>query len=250
MAYKLSVPRTIGDVTAPTSRSKPGPKGTLSTDLIARTGLDLLDAEGAGALSVRRVATELGVQPNALYTYVADRTGLERAVAELALAEADIGLLDGPARRWRSRIESYARSLRSVLLAHSGVAGLLMRAPMDGPAALAVGEGLLAAFADAGLRPRDAARAVWPVIVFVIGSLALDAADVPTGSPLGPEAERVADRSARFADVDAATWPLTSAAADTIARWPTAAQFDWGLRRLLDGLGGAAMRKDVHHVQS
>ena len=90
---------------------KRGPKRTLSEERVTETALALVDREGGAALSVRRVALELGVRPNALYTYVPDRAGLERALVEWVMLQADLAHLDGrPApgghgsatTRWRS----------------------------------------------------------------------------------------------------------------------------------------------------
>jgi AcrR family transcriptional regulator len=228
----------VEEQTSTPARSR-GPARSLSLEQIVDVALALVDAEGADALSVRRVAGVLGVRPNTLYTYLAGRAALEQAVVERVLAEADPRLLDGDASQWRARITTYALALRRRLRAHPGVAALVMRAPMDGAAALAVGEGMLGAFADAGLATEDAARATWVVIVQVLGSVALDVADTPDGRP-GPERAWVASRRARMRGLDAADWPLTVAATDDVARWVTKAQFAWGLDAVLTGLTSGA----------
>jgi AcrR family transcriptional regulator len=217
-----------------------GPKRTLTVDSVATAALRLLDEDGPGALSVRRVATELGVMPNAIYTYVPDRSGLERAVVELVLAQSDLALLDGPPSRWRRRVRAYAASLRALLLDHPGVALLLMSAPMDGPTAIEVGERLLGALEDGGLPPTARARGVWVLIVHVLGSVALDVAETDGRRPLAPEADRVAGRREALGFLDAAVWPRSVAAADVQASWITEEQFGWGLDRILDGLAGTA----------
>jgi TetR/AcrR family tetracycline transcriptional repressor len=225
--------RAAGESRGP---GRPGPGRTLSDEQVVDTALALLDREGHGALSVRAVAAALGVRPNALYTYVADRAALERAVVERVLAEADLELLRGPARSWRRRLIGYAGSLRRALLARPATVPLLMTAPMTGPVALEVGERLLAALEDAGLKPHDAARACWVLIVYVIGSAALDVAETDGRAPIAPEAERTAQRLAGFQAVDPTDFPRTAAANPVMAAWVTTAQFQWGLDRLLAGL--------------
>jgi AcrR family transcriptional regulator len=217
-----------------------GPKRTLTVDSVAATALRLLDDEGPSALSVRRVATELGVMPNAIYTYVPDRAGLERAVVELVLSQSDLTLLDGPPSRWRRRVRAYATSLRSLLLDHPGTALLLMSAPMDGPTAVEVGERLLGVLEDGGLTPTARARGVWLLIVHVLGSVALDVAETDGRRPLAPEAERVAGRREALGFLDPETWPRSVRAADVQATWVTEEQFLWGLDRILDGLAATA----------
>ena len=213
-----------------------GPKRTLSVDKIAATALALLDEEGPAALSVRRVATELGVMPNALYTYVPDRAGLDRAVVELVLSQADLSLLDGPPSRWRRRIRAFALSLRAHLLDHPAAALLMMSAPMDGPTAVEVGERLLGVLEDAGLKPTARARGVWVLIVHVLGSVALDVAETDGRRPLAPEAERVAGRREALSFIPAEVFPRSAAAADVQATWVAQEQFLWSLDVILDGL--------------
>ena len=200
----------------------------------------VVDEGGPDALSVRAVAGRLGLNPNALYTYVPSRAALEKVVVERVLGESDRGLLAGQAERWRQRIASYAGSLRAALLTHPGAARLLMTAPMDGPNALQVGEGLMGALVDAGLSDDDAARACYLIIVQVLGAVALEVAETDGRPPLAPEADRVAGRREALTGFDAECWPHTAAAIDVMAQWISTEQFDWSLARLLDGLAGAA----------
>jgi AcrR family transcriptional regulator len=195
-------------------------------DRVVQAALDLLDEDPSATLSVRGVAARLGVRPNALYTYVADRAALERAVADRLLGEADPALLSGRPP-WPRRIEAYACALRRVLLARPAAAPVLLTAPMDGPNAALVGERLLGSFTAAGLRPADAARATYALIVYVLGSVALTAAE--------PEPDEAARRE-RLSAVDPDVLPLTAETAAVAARWNSEEQFRWGLRRLLAGL--------------
>jgi AcrR family transcriptional regulator len=200
-----------------------GPKRSLSVERILAVAMGMFDGD---VPSIRGIAAELGVRPNTLYTYLPDRAALERALVDRLLAEADPGLLVSDLR-WRQRIEDFAVSLRKILLDHRGAAALFHAAPMDGLTAVIVGERLLAAFAEAGLPPEAASRAAYAVIVQVLGSAALTAADLGSGTEL------VAAR--RKATIDATLFPLTASTLDTSATWNTVEQFRWSLRALLDG---------------
>jgi hypothetical protein len=90
--------------------------------------------------------------------------------------------------------------------------------------------------ADAGLTPEQASRAVYAVIVHVLGSTALEVAETDGRPPLPPEAERIAGRRAAPAAVDPAVLPLTAATVGSAASWIGAEQFEWGLAALLDGV--------------
>lgn len=221
-----------------------GTRRRFDRDQVVTAALALLDEGGPAALSVRRVAGSLGVLPNALYTYVADRQALEALVVERVLAEADVTLLDGGAGAWRDRVAGFAGSLRTVLLAHPGAAGLLTTVPLQGPVAVAIGEGLLRAFSDAGLDTDGSARAAYAAIVHVLGSVVLEVAETDGTAPVPPEADRIAGRAEAFGYLDPAAAPLSAAAAPTMATWIGTEQFTWGLDTLLDGVAARSGRVD------
>jgi AcrR family transcriptional regulator len=192
----------------------------------------VLDERGAAGLSVRAVATELGINPNALYTYVRSREDLERLVVESVLAEVPPRSNRGT---WQSRIRGLCLDVHAALVRHPGAAQLFMNAPMDGPQAMELGEGLLRELTRAGLSPAQASRAAYTLIVQVIGFSALAMAETDGTVPLTPEAERVAARRAALEHVPADTHPLTAATRDTAAAWVGEAQLRWSVDRLLEG---------------
>lgn len=222
------------DTTTPRRR---GPKRSLTLDRVVDAALEVVDEGGPTALSIRSVATRLGVLPNALYTYVESRAALERELVERVLSESDIALLAAPNQPWRQRILDYALSLRTTMLQHPAVALLIMTAPMDGPAALLVGERLIDAFTEGGLSPEDASRSSYALMVQVLGFLALEVAETEARPPLPDEADRVGQRRAALDFLDPTDWPMTAATRDVTAQWITTEQFTWSVERLLDGVG-------------
>ena len=220
----------------PISKPRRGPRRSLELPQVVDAALLVVDEGGPEALSVRAVAGRLGVNPNALYTYVASRVALEREIVERVLAESDLTLLAGGDRTWRQRVLAYSTSLRLSLLRHPAVARLMMTAPMDGPTALLVGERLIGALVEGGLSADDAARSTYALIVQVLGSVALEVAETDGRPPLPPEQDRIAGRRAVFEWVDAAQWPMTAATKDVAAQWISTDQFVWSVDRLLDGI--------------
>lgn len=196
------------------------------------TALRVLDERGAAGLSVRSVATELGINPNALYTYVRSREDLERLVVESVLAEVPPRSGRGT---WQSRIRGLCLDVHTALVRHPGAAQLFMNAPMDGPQAMDLGEGLLRELTRAGLPPAQASRAAYTLIVQVIGFAALAMAETDGTVPLTPEADRIAGRRAALEFVPAESHPLTAATRDTAAGWVGEAQLRWSVDRLLEG---------------
>ena len=221
----------------PPTRRRPGPRRALSEEEILDAALSLLDDGGPNAASVRGVAAKVGVAPNAVYTYFADKAAVFRALVDRLLGDVDHGVFVDREQPWRQRVESLALELRALLAAHPWAIALMIGGPMDGPHALALNERLLELLADAGLNPTDAARAAYLLIVYVFGSLALEVADLgPQAGPLPPESERIAKRQDAFAATRAGTFPRSAAAAAAMAAYISTDQYLWGLHRILDGI--------------
>ena len=211
---------------------EPSTRRGFSTEQVAVTALRVLDERGASGLSVRSVATELGINPNALYTYVRSREDLERLVVESVLAEVPARSNRGP---WQSRVRGLCLDVHAALVRHPGAAQLFLNVPMDGPQGMELGEELLRELTRAGLPPTQASRAAYALIVQVVGFAALAVAETDGTVPLTPEAERVAARRAALELVPAETHPLTAATRDTAAAWVGEAQLRWSVDRLLEG---------------
>lgn len=190
----------------------------------------------AESVSVRRIAAGIGVAPNAVYTYFPSKAAVLGAVVERILGEVDLNALSDSGRPWRDRIKALSLDLRTRLVAQSGAVTLLLGGPMDGPNALGLGERLLAVLADAGLDREEAARASYLLMVYVLGAIALEVAELDPTSPTPPEGDRFAARHAAFARLPADRYPRSAAVAGTMAGYITTEQFIWGLDRVLDGL--------------
>jgi TetR/AcrR family transcriptional regulator, tetracycline repressor protein len=223
-------------MSAPVVRRRPGPRRALTEDEILDAALSLLDDGGPDAASVRGIAARVGVAPNAVYTYFPDKAAVVRALVDRLLGEVDHDVFADRSRPWRERVEALALDLRERLSAHPGVINLMVGGPMNGPHALALNERLLELLADAGLEHTDAARASYLLIVYVFGSMALEAADVHEAGRLPPESDRIAARERAYATTPADDFPRSSAAAPTMAGFIATDQYLWGLRRVLDGI--------------
>jgi AcrR family transcriptional regulator len=99
----------VGTVVGPPPRAvrrTAQPEGDLNRDEVVRMGIAIADAEGLAALSMRRIAAELGVSTMALYRYVGGKDALvvqmvNEAIGEFPLGEAPSG--------WREAITAVAR---------------------------------------------------------------------------------------------------------------------------------------------
>jgi AcrR family transcriptional regulator len=135
---------------SPRKRGRP-PRFTRAT--VLATALALVDREGAAALSLRRLAGELGVEGMSLYTYVSGRDELLDGITELLVAE--VMPADAPGD-WRQIVERFCRGWRAAALRHPAATQLAGMRPLRTPESLAIVERLLASLREAGLEPREA----------------------------------------------------------------------------------------------
>jgi AcrR family transcriptional regulator len=83
---------------------------------IVDAALDLIDREGIGALTMRRVADELAVQAPSLYNHVRSKDELLDAVGETVMQHVDVSGFERLG--WRDALESWAWSYYEALVAH------------------------------------------------------------------------------------------------------------------------------------
>src|SRR5215470_7436204 len=92
---------------APSQRRLGASDGALTPVRIAAAGVAIADAEGLGAVSMRRVASELGVATMSLYRHVQDKDGLLLQMLDAVFR--DVGPPADPPAGWRPRVEIAAR---------------------------------------------------------------------------------------------------------------------------------------------
>jgi len=194
-----------------------------------------LDTGGPAAVSVRGIAAQVGIAPNAVYTYFPNRAAVLGALVERFLGEVNHDRFADRQVPWRQRVEALALELRTQLVGHPGAVRLLLGGPMDGPNALALRESLSEVLADAGSTPDDAARASYVLIVYILGAVALEVAEIDQHhTPTEPE--RVVTRRAALDTISPDLYPRTAETAATVSEYLTTDQFLWGLTRILNGL--------------
>lgn len=137
----------------------------LTRDEIVTTALGIMDAYGLADLSMRRLATTLGVQPSALYWHFANKQTLLAAVADQVLADLP-AFTPGD---WSLRLRLWAARLHALLRRHRSGAELVssvlaLRGWDAGPGA-GVERGLI----DAGVDPGLARTASAGVLHLVLG---------------------------------------------------------------------------------
>jgi AcrR family transcriptional regulator len=203
-----------------------GKRGTLSRERIARTVLELADREGVDAVSMRRLARELGVGTMTLYGYFRSREELMDAAVDLATEalHPDVGK-----RPWKEELRGLFQIMKEGLAGHpSGVQSRLAR-PMLSPGALRLTEAGMAILTGAGFSRRDAAHAYRALFLYTFGFAAFS-------TPTDPEDVKRHTR-ATLAALPQDEYPVLSAAsAEAAATMAGDEQFEFGLECLLEGL--------------
>ncbi|MBN6038118.1 TetR/AcrR family transcriptional regulator [Amycolatopsis sp. 195334CR] len=155
------------------------PWGSLERAQIIGAALDLARREGLAALTIRRLATEVGASRMALYRHVPDKEALLDLVAN-EIAEKHVipeEALRGP---WEERLRLLAHGMRRELRAYPGFAERIMTRGNAGPGGLRVAETIASVLTAAGLSEASAARFYLITIDLVLGRAHREANGDPT----------------------------------------------------------------------
>ncbi|MFI2212383.1 TetR/AcrR family transcriptional regulator C-terminal domain-containing protein [Streptomyces sp. NPDC020141] len=152
------------------TRPRPEPRRRApGVDQYVAAALAVADAEGLAAVSMRRVAGDLGSGTATLYRYITNRDELVDLMVDAAQGEDP---LPEPGRDWRSGLTSVAHTLRATLLRHPWLAGELAGRPSLGPNSLRRSEAALRAAVALTPDITLASHALSAVHAYVLGSVA------------------------------------------------------------------------------
>jgi AcrR family transcriptional regulator len=138
----------------------------LTRDRVLAAAVALADREGAEALTLRRLAEDLGVHPTSLYNHVASKNAILDGVVERLFTEART-----PAApvTWQAWVRAVAEAFRDLARTHPGAFMVFTRRPAENTAAYDWAELGVAAFQDAGFSPARAVSAVRAVSLAILG---------------------------------------------------------------------------------
>jgi TetR/AcrR family transcriptional regulator, tetracycline repressor protein len=211
----------------------------LTRGRILDAALSLVDEEGIGALSMRRLAKGLGVDPMAIYHHLPNKSALlsalvGRVFSEMRVPEpaGDSGPLD-----WRDQVRAWARAFREVARAHPKLVPHLAYYPEAATeATLESTEALYAAFEAAGLGPRRIVGAVGVVVDYLNG-FALAEASGALGDP--------DEQQGMWEILDArpqGELPVMRRTLGALAGEDLGTDFEFGLEVVLSGIEATARR--------
>jgi TetR/AcrR family transcriptional regulator, tetracycline repressor protein len=215
-----------------TGTTRPRHRRFLSRELVIETALALLDQDGPGALSMRRLADHLGVAPNALYTHVRGKADLIDGLIDQVYAGLELD--PDPAGDWTEQLAAISQDVRAHLLAHPAVVPFAIQQPGLGPHGLRLGEAIYGVLRPVGLPDQAVVGAVYALLTYILGFVALE---VPrAGTDPQTSDEFVRRLHGFFAALPPGEFPHTVELAPLLARISTDDQFEFGIRTFIDGL--------------
>ncbi|WP_166677820.1 TetR/AcrR family transcriptional regulator [Amycolatopsis arida] len=214
-----------------------GPRPALRLERVVRAAIEIADAEGLPALSMRKVADRLAVGTMSLYTYVPAKTDLVALMLDAVDAEGVLPHTVGGS--WRTKVETWAREDWALYHRHEWVLDASARRPL-GPHSLCRYDSALRSLTGIGL-PAAAVVAATEAIDGYIRGMARRSVETrrrERNSGVG-EAEWWAEHQALLRTYAGAEEFPTIHALDAEGAFDGAGDtFEFGLRRLLDGIAG------------
>lgn len=208
----------------PASRSRLG----LTPEAIIGTARELLEEQGLGGLTMRRVAERLGVGTMTLYGYFPDKDTLLDAIIDASGSELT---LPADAGDWKSSLRELMLGMHQQLVEHPFLVELRLRRPIVSRQAMRWTEAALAILGRAGLAPGEAAKAFRPLFVYTFGH----AAFLPRHDRQSVDVVDAARAAVLALPPD--EYPLVTSAASELTQVLVGQEpYELGLDLLLDGI--------------
>lgn len=236
---ETGVPTSLAIAWGLRDRPQRGPRPGLSVTRIVSAAVAVAGAEGLAAVSMSRVATELGTGPMSLYRYVASKGELLALMVDAAMGPAPGGPV--PGNDWRAGMSRWAWTIRDRYKQHPWV----LQIPISGlpslPNEVAWFEEGLRCFEGTRLEESAKSSAMMLVSGYVRNSVTIDAdieaAVAASGKAPGEWMASYARILSQLADPQRFPAIAKFAAAGVFEQFdPPEAEFTFGLDRILDGL--------------
>lgn len=203
---------------------------TLSRASIVDAAITIIERDGARALSMRKVAAELGVGVMSLYNHVPDREALIEGIAQTVLGNLDVPVDEAnPQQDWKLNARAMIAAFRGAARRHPRSMHLVMTSRLDLDFKWRAAERALMLLDAAGFDGETSVRALRALMAYAIGSqmMASGALKTPDHFP---------DTAVQTVQADPAQFPHTIALAVELTRHDPEADFECGLEMLLSAL--------------
>ena len=152
------------------TRAREAERGRLTKQAVVQRALALADADGLDALTIRRLATELGVTPMALYWHFRNKEELLAGLADQVWGELDTDV--DAAEPWHQQLRGLLESLLRVLRSHPCASQLILEGEKQSNSMQVASETALEVLHQGGFDPDHAAEitrnALWTGLMLVM----------------------------------------------------------------------------------
>jgi AcrR family transcriptional regulator len=212
-------------------------RAPVSRDHALARALAVADEEGLEAVTMRRLARELGVEAASLYHYVSGKDEILDGLVEMVSAEIELpSRTDG----WQPAIRQRAHNTRAVLRRHPWAVALMASRTTPGPATLRLLDAGIGCFREGGLSVEGTAHAISAVDSYVHGFVLQE-----VNLPFRNERELTAMTGAIMGEFPRADFPyLFELTIEHVLRpgYDYGNEFDVGLEVVLGGIDARLAR--------
>ena len=208
--------------------------GKITRELVLSTALELIDRDGVGALSMRRLAAALDRDPMILYRHAPGKAALLDGVVETVFAQLRVDPADPD---WTAQLRVVAHDYRALALAQPNVVPLLVTRPLATPLALRPRgtlrplEDVLALLTRAGLSGLDALHVYRAFFGFLNGHVLNELQELVDNPDETDDLLRLG-----LYRLPIREFPLLRSLAPVLASYDGATELERGLDILLTGL--------------
>jgi AcrR family transcriptional regulator len=210
-----------------TSQRRTRGRPPIPLDRIVTTALQIVDDDGADALSMRTLAQRLNSGTATLYRHFNSRADLIASVVDQLFGAVELDVARLSTMSWQEACKAASHSIFDVLRRHQNVTPLLAGDVPIGPNALAARERMIAFLLANGFPPALAARSYAMLARYILGFA------IQTAGASGELDD--AGLARVFHDLDPRQFPATVAVADSLPV-PMEDEFAFGLELIIDGL--------------
>ena len=213
-------------------------RAPLNAGRTLQVALVIADDEGLEAVTMRRLARELGVEAASLYHHVNGKNQILDGLVEVVAAEIERPM---PSTDWRTAISERAMNTRAVLRRHPWAVSLMASRTSPGPATLGLLETGIRCFREGGFSVLQAAHAISVVDSYVHGFVLQE-----VNLPFRDESELAALTGAIMETFPASEFPyLFEMTVEHVLKpgYDYGKEFDSGLKVVLDGVAALLVER-------
>lgn len=217
--------------------SAKGPRPSLTLHRIVDAAVELADAEGVEALSMRRLARELGVGTMSLYRYVPGKTELVNLMLDRVLGASQDRFVD-LSGDWRAVLDRSARQGRQTYLSHPWLLRVNHARPVLGPNSVADFDATMAGLRSLPMSDREKVAALTAVEGFVVGTVREELLYETAAEETGVAEDEFWEAQMPYlgAAIERGDYPALAELSEDAFGGEWEETFEMGLAAMLDGL--------------